>query len=476
MTGNQTDRTMVNSVKRLGQLIVAAIALLMLMAVPSLAAGRDYNCEAVAIGRLGALQTRAALANFVRCAEQHVADVGWMQAEADFHNDARWKDGAMYLFAIDTDGYLIFNASGQSAPGDENDSPDRVDEDGKMHRRRMVYTAGSFGSGFVTYRFGNPVTGESALKVSYVVAVPEPHGERSAILGAGFYPVAAPGTCSPDRVRASLVYTQTDVEQFVRCAELELKRRGLVALHDLGSDERWQSGPIYIFLLDHLSLDAVVHPSLEGQYLGGLVDSTGFEFVKEMAAITEHYGDGYTYYEFTNPATGATEPKISYVRNVEIDGFDYILGAGLYVAADKACLDMPVARDVDTKAELELFVACAADMVATLGTNAFDLLLNHPTWSEGSTYTFVVDQQCVSIVYPLEYRADANACSDVDADGTLFNQNIIDIANSEEGKGFTSYIWQNPATGKEERKTSYVVGVELDGEIVAVGSGLYGLE
>ncbi len=467
---------MVNSVKRLGQLIVAAIALLMLMAVPSLAVGRGYDCEAVAIGRLGALQTRAALANFVRCAEQHVADVGWMQAEADFHNDARWKDGAMYLFAVDTDGYLIFNASGQSAPGDENDSPDRVDEDGKMHRRRMVYTAGTFGSGFVTYRFGNPVTGESALKVSYVVAVPEPHGERSAILGAGFYPVAAPGTCSPARVRASLVYTQTDVEQFVRCAELELKRRGLVALHDLGSDERWQSGPIYIFLLDHLSLDAVVHPSLEGQYLGGLIDSTGFKFVEEMAAITEHYGDGYTYYEFINPATGATEPKISYVRNVKIDGFDYILGAGLYVAADKACLDMPAARDVDTRAELELFVACAADMVATRGTNAFDLLLNHPTWSEGSTYTFIVDQQCVSVVYPLEYRADANACSDVDADGTLFNQNIIDIANSEEGKGFTSYIWQNPATGKEERKTSYVVGVELDGEIVAVGSGLYGLE
>ena len=467
---------MIYKLQRLGQLIAAAIALLMLMAVPSLAAGRDYDCEAVSIGRLGALQTRAALVNFVRCAEQHVADVGWMQAEADFHNDARWKDGAMYLFAIDTDGYLIFNASGQSAPGDENDSPDRVDEDGKMHRRRMVYTAGTFGSGFVTYRFGNPVTGESSPKVSYVVAVREPHGERSAILGAGFYPAAAPGTCSPARVRAGLVYTQADVEQFVRCAELELKQRGLVALHDLGSDARWTSGPIYIFLLDRASLYAIVHPTLEGQDLGDLVDSTGFKFVEEMADITEHYGDGYTYYEFTNPATGATEPKISYVRNVKIDGFDYILGTGLYVAADKACLDMPTARDVDTRAELELFVSCAADMVATLGTNAFDLLLNHPTWIEGSTYIFVNDQQCHSVVYPLDYRADDDDCSEVDADGTPLQQNIKDIANSEEGKGYTGYIWQNPATGKEERKTSYVVGVELDGEIVAVGAGLYGLE
>ena len=56
------------------------------------------------------------------------------------------------------------------------------------------------------------------------------------------------------------------------------------------------------------------------------------------------------------------------------------------------------------------------------------------------------------------------------------DQNIKDIANSEAGKGYTSYIWQNPATDKEERKTSYVVGVELDGETVAVGAGLYGLE
>ena len=41
MTGNQTDRTMVIAVKHLGQSIAAAIALLTLMAVPSLATGRD---------------------------------------------------------------------------------------------------------------------------------------------------------------------------------------------------------------------------------------------------------------------------------------------------------------------------------------------------------------------------------------------------------------------------------------------------
>ena len=469
---------MVKTVQRLVKTIAATVMFAALMSVPSLAAGGDYDCEAVAIGRLGALQTRAALVNFVRCAEQHVADVGWTEAQADFHSD-KWRDGAMYLFAIDTDGLLIFNASGQTAPGDANDHPDHADVDGKQLRRRMMYTAGTFGSGFVTYRFGNPATEEIEPKIAYVVSVREPYGKRRAILGAGFYPTAAPGTCSPNRVRAGLVYTHADVEQFVRCAALELKQRGLVVLHDLRSDPRWNSGPVYMFLADRASLVGVVHgadPSLEGQYLGALVDSTGFEFAKEMAAMAEHYGDGYTYYEFTNPATGATEPKVSYVRNVKVDGFDYVLGAGLYVPANTACLEMPAARDVDTRAELELFVSCAAGMVASRGATAFELLQKHPTWIEGQTYIFVTDQQCGNLVYPLDYRADELDCSLTDAEGTLLNQNIKDIANSAEGKGYTSYIWLNPDTGREERKTSYVVGVELDGETVAVGAGVYGLE
>ena len=469
---------MVNTLQRFGQAIAVAVAFLALMSVPALAMG-DYDCNTISIGRLAALQTRVALVNFVRCAEQHVSDVGWTQAEADFHNDSKWKDGAIYLFAIDTDGYLIFSAGGLSAPGDANDGPDRVDVDGKLFRQRFMYTAGTFGSGFVTYRFADPTTGEILPKVSYVKSVREPYGGRKAILGAGFYPNVAPGTCSPNRVRASLVHTYADIEQFVRCAELELKQRGLAALHDLRSDVRWNSGPVYIFLGARGQGSMVLHganPSLEGQYLGGWVDSTGFEYVREMADIAAHYGDGYTYYEFPNPATGVAESKVSYVRNVNIDGFDYVLGAGLYIPANTACLDMPTAGEVDTRAELELFVICAAEMVASRGANAFELLLNHPTWIEGSTYIFVSDQQCHNLVQPLDYRAEEATCDRVDAEGTLLDQNIKDIANSEAGKGYTSYIWQNPATDKEERKTSYVVGVELDGETVAVGAGLYGLE
>ena len=469
---------MVDTLQRFVPSIAVAVVLLALMPVPSLAAG-NYDCNAISIGRLAALQTRAALVNFVRCAEQHVADVGWTQAEADFHNDPKWKDGAIYLFAIDTDGYLIFSAGGLSAPGDANDGPDRVDVDGKLFRQRFMYTAGTFGSGFVTYRFADPATGEILPKVSYVKSVREPYGERSAILGAGFHPNVAPGACSSSRVRASLVYTYADIEQFVRCAELELKQRGLVALHEFRTKPRWNSGPTYLGLVDRETLVSVVHganPALEGQALGTLVDSTGFAFMEESAAIAEVFGDGYVYYEFANPSTGVTEPKVSYVRNVNIDGFDYVLGAGLYIPANTACLDMPTAGEVDTRAELELFVTCAAEMVASRGANAFELLLSHPTWIEGSTYIFVNDRQCRSLVYPLDFRSDDDDCSQVDVDGIPYHRDIRDVAVSEAGRGYASYIWQNPATGKEEYKTSYVVGVELDGEMVSVGAGLYGLE
>ena len=473
---------MKNRIHLCGQICLVlslAVVTVLCLSLPALAVG-NYDCEAVSLGRLDNLQTRPDLVNFVRCAEQHIVEVGWTQALDDFHNDSTWIDGGMYLFAVDTEGFLIFNASGTTQPGDEQDHIDQRDIDGKAMRRRFVYTAGSFGSGFVTYRFLDPATDEIAPKVVYVTSVRQPYGDRTAILAAGYYPRVAPGTCSPHLIRADLVFTRSDAEQFVRCAALEIKQRGLVVLHELRTSERWRSGPVYLFIGDQETGISVLHganPSLEGQNLGDYVDSSGFAYVREMRDIVQIYGDGYTYYEFTNPVTGAKEPKFSYVKNLTIDGFDYVIGAGLYVPSDIRCLDMPNAGDLDTEDELELFVNCAADLVASRGTESFNLLRKHQAWNDGSTYIFVLEQEeCRSILYPLDYRADELDCSLVDTEGTLINQNIVDIAKSETGRGYTSYIWLNPASDQVERKTSYVVGVELDGDIFAVGAGIYGLE
>ncbi|MGH6797830.1 MAG: cache domain-containing protein [Roseiarcus sp.] len=55
-----------------------------------------------------------------------------------------------------------------------------------------------------------------------------------------------------------------------------------------------------------------------------------------------------------------------------------------------------------------------------------------------------------------------------DADGKLYNKEMIDLANSN-GSGWVEYRWVNPVSHKIERKSSYIVKV---GDYV-VGAGFY---
>lgn len=452
-----------------GQLLVACV-LLGVLALPSHAAG--HGCDPVALDRLANLQSRAALQQFVRCAASHVDDVGWAQALEDFATEKKWRDGPVYLFGVDAEGAEIFDAGVSDGLVDYPDGIPPVE--------RFLYTVGTFSQGYVSYMHRHPETREFHPKQTYFFPAAEPYEGRQVYLGAGFYPITSPATCDPEQVRASLVYRLEDAERFVRCAELYIEQHGLLALHELRSDPRWNFGATYLFLLDRESLVAVLHganPDLEGTYLGDLEDSTGYRFVEEFAVQAELYGDGITYYEFINPATGGVDPKISYYKNVDILGFDYILGAGIYTPSDLGCMEIPDAKDIDTKEELVTFVRCAAEMVANRGEGSYDLLLNHRDWIEGSTYIFINNQNCGTVIYPLEYRSDIEDCdATTDSQGTYLLREIRDVSASEEGEGFVTYIWLNPATNREEVKTSYVVGVEMDGEILSVGAGVYGLD
>ncbi len=451
------------------------LSLLLGASVPVLAEGG--GCTVTAVGRLSEIQSRTDIRHFVQCAVQHVEEVGWEQAIRDFETDPLRRDGPMYLFGGDTDGINIFDASGATPPGENR--RDAQDADGRFHVLRMLYTVRVFGGGFTAYRIRNPETEDLDLKVTYAHAVSVPYLGRDAWLASGYYPLDVPGSCHPSKVRASLVYTLADAEKLVRCAELHIEEHGLRALHDLTNDPRWNSSPTYLFLLDQESLIQIMsgaNPQLNGLSLAAQEDSTGYRFVEEGAKSIGLFGEVVTYYEFLNPVTEVVEPKSTYARLIEFGGFQYILGTSIYSPSRLACREVPAARDVNTKAELELFVRCAADLVAERGSAAFDLLLNHRNWREGSTYIFVNGQDCQSLVYSLDYRADEENCEMADSEGALMTKNIRDIANSVEGEGYTSYLWINPATGEIERKTAYVIGVEIDGEIAAVGAGLYNLK
>ncbi|MCY4525956.1 MAG: cache domain-containing protein, partial [Anaerolineaceae bacterium] len=330
--------------------------------------------------------------------------------------------------------------------------------------------------GYAYYRFTSRITGQEEPKVSYIMQL-ERDGEPVG-LGAGYHPRDTHATCSPDVVRASLVYNERDVERFVACAEYHLQRQGLQALNDFNSDPRWISGPTYLFFYDLGSAFAVLNagqPHLVGTDRSGSTDPDGVKITQEMQRILASHDDGYVYYRFRNPATEVEGRKTTYVRRVLFDGHEYLLAAGLYVPSLE-CNALPLARDINTRDELQQYVRCAAQLVAERGELAWDLFLNHPQWIGGSAYIFVLDDLCRQLVYPLGYErqeSDEPRCDLTDAEGNLLNQDILDTARSEAGEGWVRYLWLNPASDEVEAKLSYVIAGVLNGGHLSIGAGLY---
>ncbi|MCY3944831.1 MAG: cache domain-containing protein [Anaerolineaceae bacterium] len=449
--------------------ILAPAMLLSLLAAPVAA---QTPCDSHA-GSLADIHSRQQLKQFVNCAAEHIEAVGWEQAAQDFETSAWWEH-PVYIFATRADGTALLSPGSDISPGDN--LWDWQDPDGVYPAREQVRVTRDFGEGYVYLRFINPDSGREDPLETWVRLVD--HQGEAAYLGAAIYPQDTHGTCSPEVVRASLVYNERDAEQFVACAVHHLQQKGLQALHDFSSDPRWISGPTYLYLGDLETLEQIANPGqphLVGTNSGDLIDVDGVHIGLEFQRILTIHDDGYVYYTFPNPATGEDSHKASYVRRVLLDGRAYALGTGLYVPS-AACRALPPARDIDNRDELQQYVRCARDLVDERGDLAWDLFLNHPQWIGGPVYIFVNDEQCRQLVYPLDYerqQGDASRCDLRDAEGTLLNQDLLDMSRSEAGEGWVRYLWLNPASDEVEAKHSFVVGGMLDGEHVYIGAGLY---
>ncbi len=450
------------------RLVVPLLALLLTLLTAPVAAQTPCDSHA---GRLADLNTREQLKHFVHCAAAHVEAVGWQQAALDFES-SDWQDESVYLFA-GADGAIFFIVGSGLPAG--TDMTGVQDSDGVRIIREMERIATNFGEGYVYYRYENRVSGLEASEVAFVKQM-ERDG-APALIGANYQPTATHGTCSPDTVRATLVYTERDVERFVACAAHYLQQHGLQALHDFEHDERWNAGPTYLFLYDLESAFAVANAG-QPQVVGTIRDAASYAegrvpVVPEMQRILASHDDGYVYYSFRNPATDEEGRKTTYVRRVFIDGRAYILAAGLYVPSDE-CRALPLARDINTRDELQQFVRCAAQLVAERGELAFDLFLNHPQWIGGSIYLFILDENCGYLASPYhQVSAGTGKCDFVDVEGTPVDQEIRARVTGAEGEGWISYVLQNPVSGQVEGKDSYVVGVMLNGELISVAAGLY---
>ena len=299
---------------------------------------------------------------------------------------------------------------------------------------------------------------------------------------------AEPLSCADKSIAARAVRTPEGVVAFVQCAYEFVQEMGFEEAHRaFNEDERWKSGPIYIFVSEATPMSdqarLFVFPparSREGSSLGLLIDAFGNDYYKEQHRIVSSFGAGWLYYSFTNPATGRDEPKASYIKGIDWEGNLAAIGAGVYRRdLPGTCWSEEVhalGLEADpSPVRLKEFVRCAAMELESQGYFAVRSLTTDPRWGNGSIYLFGLDTYGNTLFsgdpYSQGYGILAPELNDY-LDGPFGGRDVVSVGDAF-GESFLYYSARNPATGRLQRKVAFVKRVVTYGLPILVGSGIY---
>lgn len=91
-----------------------------------------------------------------------------------------------------------------------------------------------------------------------------------------------------------------------------------------------------------------------------------------------------------------------------------------------------------------------------------------PEFNQGALYLAMRDLNGITVAHPTTALIGKDLMDVPDADGKLFRHEMVALARGK-GSGWVDYKFRNPATGKVEAKTTYVLRVED----VALEAGIY---
>ena len=313
------------------------------------------------------------------------------------------------------------------------------------------------------------------------------------LLAAAPAPASHPGaralSCADRSVSARAVRTTQDVQAFVQCAYEFVQEAGFEeARRAFHEDERWRSGPIYIFVSEVTAMTDQTRslvfppdPSREGTTFGQLLlDAFGNNYYQERYRILSSVGEGWIYYAFTNPATGRDEPKASYVKSLDWDGIPAAIGSGIYRrdipgSCESEEVNAMVLEADRSDERLQEFVRCAAMEMETKGYFATITLASDPRWKHGSIYLFGLDTYGNALFSgdPDSGQPGAGVSELNDMmDGPFGGRDVVSVGDAF-GETLLYYTARNPANGEMQRKVTFVKRVVVFGLPVLIGAGYY---
>ena len=290
----------------------------------------DRSVTASAVRTLGDVQA------FVQCAYELVQEMGAEEARRAFNQDERWKSGATYIF-VDEVTPMTDMARAFVFPPDPSREGQPwgllIDAFGNDYYKELTRVMGHSDEGWLYYSFTNPATGRDEPKASYVKAL-DWNGTPAAV-GAGIYRRDIPGTCWSEEVSAMRLQEDPSPErlqEFVRCAAMELESMGYFATVSLANDPRWRSGSIYLFGLDtygySLFTGSPANPLLGSELSSDFIGAFGG---RNVLGVADAFGESFLYYSNRNPAANQWQRKVTFVKRVTSFGVPVLIGAGYYL-------------------------------------------------------------------------------------------------------------------------------------------------
>ncbi len=441
-----------------------------------------------------AVQTLEDIQPFVECAAEYLAEHGTEEARRAFNEDERWKHGPTYVFV---DGIAESGTDSQTfvyPPDPSREGQlwgEAIDDFGTDLFYEAYRITSLVDSGWLYYSFPNPATGRKSPKASYVIEV-DWEGSR-AVLGAGLYARDWPGTCYPDEVSAAALAADPSpqtLREFVRCAAMLLASEGYFAKEELERNARWTDGSNYVFVLDTMGNQILSgnKARVDGKAphewgsRGAREDQFGG---RDLAAAADTFGETHVYYRTYQPETEAHQPKVGFLKRVDAQGVALLVGAGYYVepghsASGPSCADNSVtAAGVRTRSDVKAFVQCAAEYAMEHGPEEARRAFNEDErWKHGPTYVFVdglepSGEDAFAYVFPPDPAREGMPWGEsIDGFGNDYYYELHRIMSLVD-EGWIYYAFNNPATGREQPKSSYVIEIDWNGERAAIGAGIY---
>lgn len=237
-----------------------------------------------------------------------------------------------------------------------------------------------------------------------------------------------------------------------------------------------ESGYFFIETLTDAWVVAHINHDLIGTSRINITDENGKHFIREMVETVKYSGYGYVEYYRKNPSTNIDERKMSFVTS--ISSANWFIGTGFYGGPSDKYYDYIVSK----KTILLEVTNTMAKGISGIFNNIYseetdrieycrDFIDHIRFFDDGSGYFFICDIVGVNIAHGANAEFQGENLIDLqDTHGVYIIRDMIDIVK-QDGSGYYEYYWDNPATGKEDTKITYVI--QIPDSDYFIGAGYY---